>query len=75
MDNAVTEHQPIRANHLGNGERRGNLHGGDTRLLQLGCDRSAAARARPSRGSKDDGVDTESFYLVGHLASHAARIR
>jgi len=75
VNNAVTKHQSIRADHLGDGQRRGNLDGGDTRLLQLGCDRSAAARARPSRGSKDDGVDTESFYLVGHLASHAPRVR
>ena len=75
MNNAVTEHQSIRADHLSDGQCRSNLHGGDTRLFQLGCDRSAAARARPSRGSKDDGVDTESFYLVGHLASHAPRIR
>ena len=75
MNNAVTEHQSIRADHLGDGQRRSNLHGGDTRLFQLGCDRSAAARARPSRRSEDDGVDTEAFYLVGHFASHAARIR
>lgn len=75
MNNAVTEHQSIRADHLGDGQRRGNLDGGDTRLLQLGCDRSAAARARPSRRGEDDGVDIEAFYLVGHFASHAARIR
>jgi hypothetical protein len=29
VNDAVTEHGAVRSNHLGNGQRRGDLHGGD----------------------------------------------
>ena len=72
MNNAVTEHQPIRADHLGDGQRRSNLHGGDTRLFQLGCDRSAAASAGSSRRGENDRIDAVPFGLFRYFSAEAA---
>lgn len=49
MDYAVAEHGSIGPDHFGDRQRRRYLHGRDAGLLELRRDRSAAARARPSR--------------------------
>jgi len=74
VNDAVSQDHPVRPHHFSDGESRGNLHGRDPRLLQLGRDRSTAARARPSGRCEDDGIDACAFRLLGHLPPHATRI-
>ena len=75
VDDAVTEHGSIGTDHFGDGQGRGDLHGRDAGFFQFGCDRSAAASAGTSRRRKYDRIDAQTFSLLGHLASHAPRIR
>jgi len=75
VDDAVTEHSAIGADHFGDRQSRGDLHGGDAGFFQFGCDRSAAASAGASRRGKYDRVDAQPFGFLGHLAPHAPRIR
>ena len=75
MHDAVTEHGSVGPDHLGDGQGGGDLHGGDAGFFQLGGNRSAAASAGSSRGRKNDRVDAQPFGFLGHLASHAPRIR
>ena len=49
MNDAVAKHDSVGADHLSDGNRRSDLNGRNPRLLQFGRDRSAAARAGPSR--------------------------
>jgi len=57
MDNTAALDDTVRADHLRHGHHGGDLHDGDTGLLEFGRDRSAAASGRASRGSKDDRID------------------
>ena len=75
VDNAVAEHRPVGADHLGDGQRRSDLHGWDAGFFQFGGDRSAAASAGSSRRRENDRVDAETLGLLGHFASHAPGVR
>ena len=75
VDDAVAEHGSVGADHLGDGQGGGDLHGWNTGFFQFGGDRSAAASAGPSRRRKNDSVDAQPFGFLGHLAPHAPRIR
>lgn len=75
VHDAGSEDDPIGANHFGDRQGRGDLHDRDARFLEFGCDRSAAASARASRRSENDGVDTIGLDLGGYFSSQAAGIR
>ena len=74
VHNAVAQHHAVRSDHLGNRQCRSNLHHGNAGFLQLGRDRSAAARARSSRRSQNHGVDAVPLDLLRHFAAQAPRI-
>ena len=74
MHDSITHYHAVRSNHLGNRQGGSNLHHGDAGLLQLRCDRSAAASARPSRRSQNDGVDAIPLRFLRHLTAQAPRI-
>ena len=71
MNDAVSEHYPIRPNHFCDGQRGGNLNRRDAGLLQFGRDRSAAARASPSGRSQYHAVDPKRLCLFSHFTPHA----
>lgn len=75
MDDPIAEYQPIGTDHFCHRQGRGDLHRGDAGFFQLRGDRSAAARAGPSRGSENDRVDTQLFGLSRDLASHTPGVR
>ena len=74
VDDTVTEYDPVGADHFGDRQRCGDLHGGDAGFFQFGCNRSAAASARTSRRCKNDRVDAQPFCFLGHLPPHAPGI-
>ncbi len=75
MHTPIAEHSAIRADHFGDRQRGGDLHGRDTGFFQFGCDRSPAARAGASRGSKNDRIDAQLFGFLCHLPPHAPGVR
>lgn len=75
MDNASSQNDPIGADHLGYGQSGSDLNHRDAGFFQFSCDRSAAARARPSRRSEDHRIDSLFLYLLGHLPAEPARVR
>lgn len=74
MHDAVAQYHAVRSDHLGNRQGRSNLHHGNAGSLQLRCNRSAAASARPSRRSQNHGVDAVPLDLLRHFAAQAPRI-
>ena len=75
VNDAVAEHGAIGADHLGDGQRGGDLHRRYASFFQFRGDRSAAASAGASRGGEDNRVDAQPFRLLGHLAPHAPGVR
>ena len=71
VDYSVTKHHPIGADHLGDGQGRGDLDYRDSGLLEFGCDRSAAASAGPSSRREDHRVNALVLDLLDHLLAHA----
>jgi hypothetical protein len=74
MDNTATLDNTIRADHLCHGQHRSDLHNGDTGLLELGCDRSAAASGRASRRGQNDRIDPLGLKLLGNLTTQPAAV-
>ena len=74
VNNAVTQDKAVGTDHLRDGKSRRDLNGRDAGLFQFGCDRSAAAGARPSRGGKDNRINAQLFHSFRHLAAHAPRV-
>ena len=74
MNDAVPEHDSVGTDHLCDGQRRGDLHRRDTGFFQFGRDRSAAARAGPSRGSQNNTVNPERLGLFRHFTADTARV-
>ena len=74
VNDAVPSYSAVGADHLGNGQSRGDLNRRDAGLFEFRCDRSAAACARPSGGRKDNGVDAQLFNSFRHLAAHAPSV-
>jgi hypothetical protein len=74
VNDAVPSYSAVGAYHLCNRESGRDLNCRDTGLFEFGCDRSAAARARPSGGCKDNSVDAQLFDSFRHLAAHAPGI-
>src|SRR6185295_17220297 len=64
----------IGTDHLGDRFRGGDLHDGNTGFFEFGGDRSAAARAGPSRGRQDNSVNSLLFDLGGHFPAESARV-
>ena len=75
MDDSGSQDDTIRTDHFGDWQGRGDLNDGDAGFFEFGGDRSAAARARTSRGREDDCVDAVSFDLFRNLPAEAARVR
>lgn len=75
VNNSISEHGTVGADHLGDRQRRGNLNGWNTGLFKFRGDRSAAACAGSSSRGENDRIDTETFGFVGHLASHPPGVR
>lgn len=67
MDNTTALDDTVRANHLCYGHHRGDLHDGDTGLLEFGRDRSAAASGRASRGGQNDRINPLLLELLSDL--------
>ena len=57
MHDAGAQYHAIGTDHLGDRFRGGDLHDGNTGFFEFGGDRSAAARARPSRRCENDRID------------------
>jgi hypothetical protein len=57
MDNTTPLDYTVRAHHFRHRKHGGHLHDWNTRLFELGRDRSAAASGRPSRGGEDHRID------------------
>jgi hypothetical protein len=74
VNDAVAQYGAVGTHHLCNRESGRDLNRRDAGLFEFGCDRSAAARARPSGGCKDNSVDAQLFDSFRHFAAHAAGI-
>ncbi len=75
VNDPMSQDDTVGAHHLGNGQGRCYLNHRDAGLLQLGCDRSAAASAGASGRGEDHGVYPFSFHLMDHLLAHPAGVR
>ena len=75
MYDASAQDDAIGSDHLGDWQGRGNLHHRDARFFEFRRDRSAAARAGPSRRREDDRIDAVLLDLLGHLPAQTARVR
>jgi hypothetical protein len=74
VNDAVAAYSAVGTYHLCNRQSGRDLNRRDAGLFEFGCDRSAAARARPSGGSKNDSVYAQLFDSFRHLAAHAPGI-
>ncbi len=74
MNDAVPKNDAIRPNHFSDGESRSDLHRRDSRFLQLGRNRSAAARAGSSSRGEYHRIDSLKFGFGRHFTADAACI-
>jgi hypothetical protein len=75
MHDASAQNDTVGSNHLGDRQGGGNLHHRDACFFEFRRDRSAAARAGPSRRRKDDRIDAVLLDLLGHLPAQTPRVR
>jgi hypothetical protein len=74
VNDAVAQYGAVGAYHLCNRESGRDLNRRDAGLFEFGCDRSTAARTRPSGGCKNNSVDAQLFDPLRHLTAHAPGI-
>ena len=74
VDDPVSLDDAVGAHHLGDGRDGRDLGDGYARPLQLGGDRSAAARAGPSSGGENDGINARFLQRLGHFAPQATAV-
>jgi len=75
VHDAMPQHHPVGSHHFCDGQCGSHLYDGNAGLLELGRNRSTAARARTSRRGQYDGVHALLFHFLRHLSTQSTGIR